>query len=127
LAPPISKRRLSTVSVFDAVISERRAEDRHLFRTEVLILVPGGGQYIGQTLDIGTGGMAIVCDINPPQGFELTIRLTTPARSRGSLTFEARATVANCVLAGRDGGFRIGLAFVSLDAAANAALAGILG
>ena len=107
-------------------ISDRRAHTRHAFRTDVLVLMPGGRQGIGQALDIGRGGMAIVADINPTVGSGMAIHLTLPARPSGSAVFEARVLVANCVLDGAEGGFRIGLQFLALEPAVKLALANFL-
>jgi hypothetical protein len=115
------------MSVFSTAPTERRGEDRHPYRTQVLLQLPDGQQVVGQSLDIGKGGMGIVTDLNPPTGFVLRVRLMVPAPgSRGSVMFNARTTVANSVLAGREGGFRVGLQFDPLDDASKAALNGIL-
>lgn len=85
-----------------------------------------GRQVLAETLDLGKGGAAIVTDVNPPLGSRLRIRMNLPARPRGSAVFEADASVANCILAPRDGGFRVGLQFGALSAEAQAALKGCL-
>jgi c-di-GMP-binding flagellar brake protein YcgR len=108
------------------VISDRRAHDRHPFRTEAVLALPDGREVTGRTLDIGKGGAAVVTDINPPLGSSLVIRLRLPAQPQGSTPFEAQALVVNCILAPRDGGFRLGLEFRPLTPAALAALKGYL-
>ena len=105
-----------------AQISDRRAHDRHLFRTEVILNLADGRRVVGQTLDIGEGGAGVVCDINAVVGSTLRLRLRVPAQSTGSHLFEAEAEVVNSILARREGGFRLGLEFRPLSAAAQAAL-----
>lgn len=106
---------------------DRRAHARHPIRTEARVSLPDGRVLAVQTLDIGKGGAAVVADINPAVGTLLRVQMRLPARPRGSALFEATASVANSVLDGREGGFRIGLKFGPLDAAAQAALKGMLG
>lgn len=108
------------------VISDRRGHQRHAFHTDAVLTLPDGRALVAQTLDVGMGGAAVVTDINPPIGFELTIRMSMPARPKGSKVFEARASVANCILAGGDGGFRVGLQFKPLTPEAVLALKGLL-
>jgi c-di-GMP-binding flagellar brake protein YcgR len=105
-----------------AQISDRRAHDRHPFRTEVILNFADGRRVVGQTLDIGQGGAGVVCDINAVVGWTVRLRLRVPAQTTGSHLFEADAEVVNSILARRDGGFRLGLEFRPLSAAADAAL-----
>lgn len=108
------------------VISDRRAHDRFPLRTDVAVRLPDGRQIAGRTLDVGKGGMAIVIDVNPTPGTAFVLRTRLPLRAGGSATFEAPATVASCVLATADGGFRVGLQFGTLAVPAQAALKGFL-
>jgi hypothetical protein len=109
-----------------ANLSDRRAHDRHPFRTAAQLVLADGRELPARTLDLGKGGTGVVVDVNLAVGTTLQVRMRLPARPSGSTSFEARATVANCTLAGSDGGFRVGLEFASLDAAALAALKGAL-
>jgi len=108
------------------IITDRRAHDRHPFRTSAVLVLPDGRSVQARTLDIGKGGAGVVTDINAPIDIELTLRMSLPARPAGSALFEARATVVNCSLAGSEGGFRIGLQFGTLQPSALAALKGVL-
>lgn len=74
---------------------------------------------------MGKGGAGVICDANLPVGTSVALRVRLPARPTGSALFEASATVVNCTLAGIDGGFRLGLQFGTLSAAAMEALKGI--
>lgn len=102
--------------------TDQRAHARHPFGTEARLVLPDGRAWVAHTLDIGEGGTAVVTDVNLLVGAALTIQLKLPAQNGGSTMFQARAKVANTILAPRDGGFRIGLQFEALDAAASAAL-----
>lgn len=106
--------------------TDRRRHDRHPLRTSVTLALPDGRVISGRTLDIGAGGAAIVCDLNLRAGIRLSVRLRLPARPEGTSPFAAVGTVANCTLAGQDGGFRLGVEFEPLDAAAAEALKGAL-
>ena len=48
-----------------------------------------------------------------------------PARPSGSVVFEASAVTKNCTFSNSDDGFRLGLEFESLSAAAMDALKGL--
>ena len=109
-----------------SVISDRRAHDRHPFRTSALLALPGGLVVQARVLDIGKGGAGLVCDVNVVEGTAVAVRMRLPARPNGSAEFEATAMVRNCTLAGSDGGFRLGLEFNPLSPSATAALHGLL-
>lgn len=108
------------------LLSDRRSSDRHPFRTAAVLALPDGRTVQGRTLDLGKGGAGVVVDFNLPVGTTVKVRMNLPARPSGNAVFEARATVANCTLAGSDGGFRLGLQFDTLGDAALAALKGAL-
>ena len=114
------------MSLSSTVISDRRAHGRHPFRTQATLTLPDGRAVICHTMDIGKGGAAVVTDINLPLGFALKVSMRLPAQGGCSKPFEAQAVVANCILAHRDGGFRMGLNFSPLAPAAQAALKGYL-
>lgn len=100
----------------NTTITDRRAHDRYPLRTDVVLQTADGQQFAGRTLDIGKGGMAVVLDINPPIGLQFVARARLPVRPGGNAAFEAPVSVASCVLAVSDGGFRLGLQFGTLDA-----------
>lgn len=101
------------------VISDRRAHDRYPLRTDVMLQSADGRQFPGRSLDIGKGGMALVIDINPEPGTRFVVRARLPVRPAGSAAFEAPIAVTSCVLSTGDGGFRIGVQFGTLGAAAQ--------
>lgn len=102
--------------------NERRASDRRTLRASALLKLPAGQVVEARTLDIGKGGVGLVSDFNIVVGATVAVRITLPASPSGNAFFEATATVANCTLASKDGGFRLGLHFQPLSAAASAAL-----
>ena len=108
-----------------ASISDRRAHDRHAIRTAAQISLPDGRLLPARLLDVGEGGAGVVCDLNLPVGTTLGLRMKLPARPSGSVVFEASAVVRNCTLSSSDDGFRLGLEFESLSAAAMEALKGL--
>jgi PilZ domain len=101
------------------VISDRRAHDRYPLHTDIALLASDGRQFPGRMLDIGKGGMAVVIDINPAVGTRYAVQARLPTRPAGNAAFEAQVTVASCVLATGDGGFRVGLQFAGLSATAQ--------
>jgi hypothetical protein len=106
--------------------SDRRGHDRHPLKTSATLGLPDGRTIAARTLDIGKGGAGVVCDLNLPVGTVLALLIRLPARPAGSALFEASATTASCTLAGSAGGFRLGLQFNTLSAAALDALKGVL-
>lgn len=106
-------------------ISDRRAHERHAIRTAAQISLPNGRLVPARTLDVGVGGAGVVCDLNLPVGTALAVRMKLPARPSGSVVFEASAVTKNCTFSNSDDGFRLGLEFESLSAAAMDALKGL--
>jgi len=125
---PLGFERWATQTVtFPGVSSsDRRAHDRHPYRTAAVLVLSNGTTFKGKTLDLGKGGAGVVTDLPVPINAVVTVRMTLPAKAGGVAPFEAPATVVNCSLAGSLGGFRIGLQFGSMPASAASALAGAL-
>jgi len=113
------------VNLPQAPSADRRSHDRQPLRTAATLGLPDGRAVPARTLDIGKGGAGVVCDLNIPVGTLLAIVMRLPARPAGSALFEASATAASCTLAASDGGFRLGLQFSPLSAAALIALKGV--
>ncbi|MEY8878707.1 MAG: PilZ domain-containing protein [Leptothrix sp. (in: b-proteobacteria)] len=112
----------STIVTTVPTLAERRLHERHAIRTDAAVLLPDGYQYTVQTLDLGRAGMALVADINPPVGSNLAVRVSLPLHPSGHGLFVAHARVANSVLDGAEGGFRVSLQFLTLEAAATQVL-----
>jgi c-di-GMP-binding flagellar brake protein YcgR len=96
--------------------------DRRPLRTTANAMLPGNILVEVRTLDISAGGMAIVAPANPAIGTTFTIRVHVPLKPTGSATFDATVKVRNSVHGTAEGGFRIGLEFVHLDATARSAI-----
>ncbi len=95
---------------------ENRIHQRRPLRAVATIMLPGNQEIEVHTLDLSRGGMAIVANANPRQGTEFGIRVTLPLRQRGSGTLEARVRVVHSILARDEGGFKVGLQFIGIDA-----------
>lgn len=102
--------------------SEKRIHKRITLRTSATILLPDKKTIKVRTLDIGSGGMAIVADGNPNQGVIFNIQMILPLHTGIPPIFEATVRVAHSVLSGQEGGFKIGLQFVELNDSAELAL-----
>jgi hypothetical protein len=103
-------------------ISNRRSGDRVALRTSAVLGLSDGRVIPARTLDIGKGGAGVVCDMNLIVGTLVSIRMNLSSNLPGGAVFEATATVSNCTLSNKDGGFRLGLQFNPLSAAAASAL-----
>ena len=121
---PIASRR-PAVTFPGVQIPQHRRDDRRTLRAHALIALDGGGVAEARTRDLGPGGASVVSDLNLRVGQALTLRILLPGAAPGQPPFEAHATVTDCTLAGREGGFRIDLRFDALDEAAQAALRGL--
>lgn len=115
------------MSVFQTSDVERRAHGRHPIKTDALLALPGHAPVAARLLDIGKGGAGVVSDYNLPVGTRVALRTRLPSRGSGGAVFEAEGVVRNCTLAASDGGFRLGVEFDALSAAASSALGDFLG
>lgn len=103
--------------------ANRRTHQRHPLRVGVALVFDNGYRIEARSLDISSGGLGVVTDTNVPVGVRLTIDMHLPVAPSGAVAFTAQAFVVNTVLAGEDGGFRLGLQFLALDAGCRDALA----
>lgn len=95
---------------------DRRAHDRRPLRVPARVLLPNDQTFDVRTLDIGAGGMGILAGANPRPGTTFGIQFTLPAKGNaGPAQMQLKVKVAHSVLDA--GGFKIGLQFVTLDAA----------
>jgi len=95
--------------------SDRRAHDRRPLRIAARVLLPNDQSFEVRTLDIGAGGMGIVAGANPKPGTTFAIQFNLPAKTGPATPLQVRVKVANSVLGGDQGGFKIGLQFLALD------------
>lgn len=110
------------MGIFPGIKPERRAFPRNPLRTQVFIVLADGRRLEARTMDIGKGGMGVVIGVNAPVGSRFGVSLTLPIRPKGNALFETQVQVANCVLDGVEGGFRLGLEFLALQPEAQAVL-----
>lgn len=96
--------------------SDRRAHDRRPLRIPARVLLPGDLSFDVRTLDIGVGGMGIVASANPKPGTTFAIQFALPSKTGGSAApLQVKVKVANSVLGVDQGGFKIGLQFLTMD------------
>lgn len=100
----------------------RRASQRYPLRTQAFVEIPGQPPFAVRTLDISSGGMAIVAAANPRRGTTFNIRLTIPVEPTGSVSFVTTAQVVHSVLSSAEDGFKVGLAFTKLEPASAEAI-----
>lgn len=93
----------------------RRRSDRKVLRTQAYVSLPGHPPFTVRTLDISSGGMAIVASANPKPGTSFTIQFTIPVKPKGGAPFTATAKVVHSVFSSGEDGFKVGLAFTNLD------------
>lgn len=105
---------------------DRRAFARHLLHTQASLVLSDGQKVPARTLDISKGGLGVVADLNARVGTKLGLSVSLPIHPRGSAILSTQVVVANCVLDGQEGGFRMGLMFFDLDAQARQVLARVL-
>ena len=102
--------------------SDRRKHDRRPLRTVARVVLPNNQAFEVRTLDIGAGGMGILAGANPKPGTGFVIQLMLPSKTAAPTPFQAKVRVANSVLGGDLGGFKIGLQFVDLEPATDSLL-----
>lgn len=100
--------------------SDRRRDERRLFRSGAVWTPVGMAATQVRTLDVSAGGIALVAAFNPPTGHLCIVRFVLPTRD-GPLTVETSGRVARSVFSSADDGFRVGVHFDPLsDEAARA-------
>jgi c-di-GMP-binding flagellar brake protein YcgR len=102
--------------------SDQRKHERRLYRTTARILFSATQVVEVRTTDVSMGGMGIVASANPKNGTTFNIHVLLPVKPEGVMPLEARVEVVHSVLASDEGGFKIGLEFKQLSAAAETAL-----
>lgn len=96
---------------------EQRRSPRWQIKTAARLVLNSNQVANARTLDISAGGLSVVADFSLPVGTKLQVSLLLPPRVGNAIPLSARAEVMNCILDGRNGGFRIGMQFVEIDAA----------
>ncbi len=105
----------------DAGGPEQRRSPRWQIKTAARLVVLNSNQVAeARTLDISSGGLSIIADFSLKVGTLLQVSLLLPPKVKDAVPLSARAEVMNCVFDGRNGGFRIGMQFVDIDATARA-------
>lgn len=95
--------------------NERRVFQRRPLRATARLYFAGGQTTEVRTFDISEGGLGIVADVSPTIGMSFGIKVRVPAGAAGLTGLDTTVTVVRSVLAGDEGGFKVGLKFVALD------------
>jgi c-di-GMP-binding flagellar brake protein YcgR len=103
-------------------VAERRKLERRSLRGTATVVLSSGHTFDVRTTDINTEGIGIVASANPKQGTAFKIKVSLPMRPTGLVKLEVNAKVVHSILAGDEGGFKIGLRFSSLTPDAEAAI-----
>lgn len=90
---------------------ERRQARRAILRTNVQLFMPDNKLIEGRSIDISSGGIGLVSDFTLKAGLQVTVAFTMLGVDNKPKRYTVAATVANCVLSGEMGGFRLGLLF----------------
>ncbi len=106
-------------------MDERRSYQRKTLRCKVLLRVD---ERILSThsIDISSGGMSVICDINLPPRKNGEVYFYMPITAFESEPFRAEVTLTNSAYSHSDGGFRIGLNFRKMSQRALTTLTSFL-
>lgn len=116
---------LPSLTTRDADGAERRADPRKPLRANAELLI--GGEHIAvRTLDISTSGIGVSTSINPRSGQTGSLLLAPPGAPRGRNFVAVPVTVVHSILSRGEGGFKVGLRFAELPAAAIEVVRGYL-
>jgi c-di-GMP-binding flagellar brake protein YcgR len=94
---------------------ERRHQERWPLRTTATLLLPGGRTVEVRTFDISTTGVGIIAPVSPKIGTRLSVRVPVPQRPKGMVPFEAPVEVAHVMLSSGEGGFKVGMRYITID------------
>jgi len=100
-------------------MSEHRKDQRHSKRLRAVIIVDDNGTQSktpGKTQDISTSGASIISEYNLSSRQPITVCLLLHPgdQSKPPLVVEAKSKIVCCVFSSQQGGFRIGVEFVSI-------------
>lgn len=100
-------------------LSDRRGDERRLYRGGALWAPIGLAPLQARTLDLSVSGLGLVSPVNPPVGTRCQVRFSVPTREHGPMSIDAFAVVARSIFSSADDGFRVGLMFENLAADAK--------
>jgi c-di-GMP-binding flagellar brake protein YcgR len=103
--------------------AERREHARRPLRAPTTVLLPGNQTFEARSLDISLGGMGIVAPASPKAGTRFRVRTTLQLPGVGPVPFEADVEVTHSIYGAHEGGFKVGLRFVSIEPHLEQALA----
>lgn len=100
-------------------MAENRKDQRHSKRLRAVIIIDENGKQSrthGKTQDISTSGASIISDYNLTSKHPITVCLLLRPGDKINppVVVEAKSKIASSVLSRQQGGFRIGVEFVSV-------------
>lgn len=112
---PLS-RSMARPIITDPSAPEQRRNPRWQLKTAAQLIVNSNQVVQVRTLDISAGGLSVITQFALPMGTVVQINLMLPTWNGPIVPMSVRASVMNCSLDGRNGGFRIGMQFTEIDA-----------
>ena len=105
------------------MFNEQRQTQRKVFKTKAMIAAAGAAPILGRTVDISSNGMCMSMPNPVNTGAQVQLRFDLMVDGK-THAIQASAKATYCILSGSE--FKVGLQFVSLDAATLVALAKFL-
>ena len=102
--------------------ADRRTEARKPLRVRVRLRLAGHAPTELRSVDLSSGGMGLVADVNLPLGLAGDVGFTLRFPNGSSLDVQADATIIHSVFSSSHDGFIIGLQFREPSADLQAAL-----
>lgn len=102
--------------------SERRQAERKLFSTRMRLGLPGRPEIEVRSIDIGTGGMGMVSELNLAPGTPCNLAFSLPQPDGSWHKAQVAGTVAYSTYSSKRNGFVNGVRFMGMSAALLAAV-----
>jgi len=101
-------------------MAENRKDQRHSKRLRAVIILDENGKQFrtpGKTQDVSTSGASIISEYNlaSPHPITVCLLLYPGDKINPPVVFEAKSKIASSILSSQQGGFRIGVEFVSVS------------
>lgn len=93
---------------------EQRRSERKIFRSPAQLWLPGREWQSVRTVDISTGGLALVVPSNLPTDAPCEIRFRAPLLGLRIEMLQTRGRIAYSILSGKENGFLVGVQFLEL-------------
>ena len=107
--------------------TDRREHERKPLRIEAHLLPPQQPPFRVRLIDISHGGLRMACSVNPPLMSVSVVRMALPRPDRGAAPLiEVGVQVINSIYSRTEDGFRVGLKFLEMPAAAKGIISAFL-